>query len=334
MADPRVAAVMQGAAKAQHDSFQRYGLRPGSAPKQQGKPNGSADSRAPIVGMLSTSLLTMQIPLREIYLSPWIAAQSISMVFASRGTGKTFFLLSTALALASGTPFLGWEVTRPLKVLYVEGELPLASLQDRCRVLGVHENLTIINPELQPDLYLPHLATEQAQALFDPIIAEHDVTILDSLSTLAPCSFEKDSDNWVQLQPWFLSIRRRGKALIFAHHTNRAGTQRGISNREDVLDFVIKLDRDGEDKRCHFRLNFTKTRQFDPNADADKLFATLDVELNNGEWTARPEDKSMIMAVADLTLDGKAIRKIAEELKIPKSTVNRLQKEARTRGIL
>jgi putative DNA primase/helicase len=289
---------------------------------------------AQIIGIKSTDLIDMVIPQRKIYLSPWIAAQSISMVFASRGTGKTFFLLSTALSLASGTPFLGWQVPEPRKVLYIEGELPLASLQDRCSVLGTHENLTIINPELQPDLYLPHLATEQAQQMFDSIIADHDVTILDSLSTLAPCSFEKDSENWAQLQPWFLSIRRRGKALIFAHHTNRAGTQRGISNREDVLDFVIKLDRDGEDKRCHFRLNFTKTRQFDPNADADKLFATLDVELNDGEWTARPEDTSMIMAVADLTLDGKTIRKIAEDLKIPKSTVNRLQKEARARGIL
>jgi putative DNA primase/helicase len=289
---------------------------------------------AQIIGIKSTDLIDMVIPERKIYLSPWIAAQSISMVFASRGTGKTFFLLSTALSLASGTPFLGWQVPEPRKVLYIEGELPLASLQDRCSVLGTHENLTIINPELQPDLYLPHLATEQAQQMFDSIIADHDVTILDSLSTLAPCSFEKDSENWAQLQPWFLSIRRRGKALIFAHHTNRAGTQRGISNREDVLDFVIKLDRDGEDKRCHFRLNFTKTRQFDPNADADKLFATLDVELNNGEWTARPEDKGMIMAVADLTLDGKTIRKIAGDLKIPKSTVNRLQKEARARGIL
>jgi putative DNA primase/helicase len=279
-------------------------------------------------------LLAMKIPRREVFLNPWIATQSISMVFASRGTGKTFFLLSAALSLASGTPFLGWDVPKPRKVAYIEGELPLASLQDRCRLLGTHENLTIINPELQPDLFLPHLATEQAQQLFDPIVTENDVLILDSLATLAPCSFEKDSENWAQLQPWFLAIRRRGKAVIFAHHTNRAGTQRGVSNREDVLDFVLKLESSGEDKRCHFRLSFTKTRQFEPTADPEKLFAALDVELQNGEWTAKPEDKSIILAVADLTLENRTIRKIAEELGLTKSTVNRLQKEARNRGLL
>jgi putative DNA primase/helicase len=297
--------------------------------------DGQAGPATPITAIPSTDLLNMKIPPREIYLSPWIAAQSISMVFANRGTGKTFFLMSTALALASGSSFLGWTTTAPRKVAYIEGELPLASLQDRCRMLGSHPNLTIVNPELQPDLYLPHLSTEAAQQLFDPIVTAHDVLILDSLATLAPCSFDKDSENWAHLQPWFLSIRRRGKALTFAHHTNRAGTQRGISAREDVLDFVLKLEKASEDdRRCHFTVSYEKTRQFDPTADANKLFATFDAELCNGEWRTTAHDTSQLLAVADLTLEGKPIRKIADITGLPKTTVNRLQKQARAKGIL
>jgi putative DNA primase/helicase len=170
--------------------------------------------------------------------------------------------------------------------------------------------------------------------MFDPIVAANDVLILDSLATLAPCSFDKDSENWAHLQPWFLSIRRRGKALVFAHHTNRAGTQRGISAREDVLDFVIKLEKDGDDRRCRFTVSYDKTRQFDRNADPQKLFAPFDAELSNGEWTATAHDTSQLLAVADLTLEGKPIRKIAEITGLPKTTVNRLQKQARSKGIL
>jgi hypothetical protein len=298
-----------------------------------GKPNEPAQTKA-IKAVALPDLLKMDIPPRPIFLDPWIAAQSISMVFAHRGTGKTFFLMSTALSLASGSSFLGWTAPAPRKVAYIEGELPVVLIQDRWRMLGSHPNLTIVNPELQPDLYLPHLAAEETQQLFEPIVAANDVLILDSLATLAPCSVDRDSENWANLQPWFLSIRRRGKALIFAHHTNRGGTQRGISAREDVLDFILRLEGLGEDHRCHFTLTYEKTRQFDRNADPKKLFETFDAELCDGEWVRRTHDASQLLAVADLTLEGKTIRKIADELGLPRTTVNRLQKQARAKGIL
>jgi len=128
--------------------FKRWGVDVFTLDKAGAKVMANGAAANPITAIASNDLLSMQIPPREIFLSPWIAAQSISMVFANRGTGKTFLLMSTALALASGTSFLGWSATAPRKVAYVEGELPLASLQDRCRMLGSHPNLTIVNPEL------------------------------------------------------------------------------------------------------------------------------------------------------------------------------------------
>lgn len=299
----------------------------------QAKPNGEVKSR-PIVAVSSTALLTMEMPPRKVFMSPWVAAQSISMLYAYRGTGKTFFLMSVALSLASGTPFLGWHVPEPRRVAYIEGELPGFMLKERFKLLGTHDNLTVVNPELQPDLFLPHLAAEATQQAFEPIIAANDVVMLDSLATLAPCSFDKDSEVWASLQPWFLSIRRRGKALVFAHHTNRAGTQRGISAREDVLDFVIKLEGLSEDRSCHFALTYEKTRQFEPGADPGKIFQPFEAQLVNGQWTTKAEDTGQLMTVADLTLEGKPIRKIAEITGLAKTTVNRLQKQARARGIL
>jgi hypothetical protein len=303
--------------------------------KAHHKPNGGGNDQAnPIVGIKSTELLNIDIPPREIFLAPWIAAQSLAMVFANRGTGKTWLMLSTGLALARGSDFLSWTASRPCKVAYVEGELPLALLQSRLRMLGAHENLTLINPELQPDLFLPHLASEQAQNLFEPIIVAHEVILLDSLATLAPTSLDTDSTTWASLQPWLLSIRRRGKAAVFAHHTNRAGTQRGVSNREDVLDFVLKLENVSEDRCCRFKITFEKTRQFDQRVDPSASFAPLEAELRDGKWVSNPEDQSQLMLVVDLTLENKPIRKIADITGLPKTIVNRLQKEARARGIL
>jgi putative DNA primase/helicase len=298
--------------------------------KPKPKPNGAA--KGGIVGISSTDLLNLQLPPRTILMSPWMAAQSISMVFAGRGTGKTFFFMSAGLALASGTPFLGWQVPKPLRVLLVEGELPGFMLQERFRLLGTHPNLTVVNPELQPDMFLPHLATEKAQQELNPWIDDHDVVLLDSLATLAACAFDKDSETWASLQPWFLSIRRRGKALAFGHHTNRAGSQRGVSSREDVLDFMLKLENlsEDDDRRCHFRVSFEKTRQLDPAATG-KEFEPFEALLSDGVWTVRAEDKGPMMAVIDLTLEGKTVRQIAEITGLAKTMVNRLQQQARER---
>ena len=82
-------------------------------------------------------------------------------------------------------------------------------------------------------------------------------------------------------------------------------------------------------------MSYEKTRQFDRTADPEKLFAPFDAELCNGEWVRHVHDPSQLLAVVDLTLEGKSIRKIAEFTPgLPKTTVNRLQKQARAKGKL
>ena len=69
--------------------------------------------------------ITKEYPPRDMLLAPVMAVQSLNMVFAQRGIGKTYFSLSVAYAVASGGAVFGrWFAPSPARVLYIDGEMP------------------------------------------------------------------------------------------------------------------------------------------------------------------------------------------------------------------
>ena len=62
------------------------------------------------------------------------------MVYAATGVGKSMFALSAALAIAGGGEFLGWKPDERAngagwRVLYIDGEMHVADIQERARML-------------------------------------------------------------------------------------------------------------------------------------------------------------------------------------------------------
>ena len=57
---------------------------------------------------------------------------------------------------------------------------------------------------------------------------QHDVrlVILDNLSALCGGA-ENDAESWQSMQDFILRLRRRGLAVLFAHHSGKGGLQRG-----------------------------------------------------------------------------------------------------------
>ncbi|MDX2349916.1 MAG: AAA family ATPase [Porticoccus sp.] len=55
--------------------------------------------------------LEIDIPERKFLLAPWLPEQGLAMVCAPRGIGKTFFGLTVTYAVASGSSFLGWQLS-------------------------------------------------------------------------------------------------------------------------------------------------------------------------------------------------------------------------------
>ena len=76
-------------------------------------------------------MLELKLPQREMLLAPVLPTQGLAMLYSKRGLGKTYMSLSIAYAVASGDQFLGWQAPRPRPVLFVDGELPAATLRDR-----------------------------------------------------------------------------------------------------------------------------------------------------------------------------------------------------------
>src|SRR5437588_6157923 len=77
-----------------------------------------------------TDFLKLDVPAREMLLSPILPERSLAMLYAPRGVGKSWLGLSIGLAVAAGESLLRWSAPRQRNVLYIDGEMPLVSLQE------------------------------------------------------------------------------------------------------------------------------------------------------------------------------------------------------------
>lgn len=284
--------------------------------------------------------LKKEVPPREFLISPIIPQKGLVEIYSERGVGKTFLGLAIALAAATGTDLLRWSVSRPRRVLYVDGEMAFPDLQERIKLLVASmseqpkdEYLRLLAADLQergiPDLSGPipsgRKMIDDALHLGKPDQA--DLLILDNLSTLTSTGSENSDESWNNIQRWLLRLRHHGVSVLFMHHAGKGGKQRGTSKREDALDTVIALrkprnykDADG----ARFEISYEKHRGFF-GGDATPFEAQL---LGNGRWKERPLAKEAKMQlVANEIRKGKTVRQVASDTGISKSSVERLKKE-------
>lgn len=197
-----------------------------------------------------------------------LSAGHLAQVHAERGIGKTWLLQSLAIAAAAGIDVLGFRAPASCRVLVIDGEMDSHDLQDRYQtltaMLGVSSDipLTVLAADWQRD-YLPRLDTAEGQAYVAPYVADADLVVLDNRSCLFDPEGEKDPTAWQPAQEWLLGLRRQGKAVIIAHHSNRQGGSRGHSKSEDPLNLILKLARPEDysaDHGARFTVTFEKTR--------------------------------------------------------------------------
>lgn len=80
----------------------------------------TANDSAPIVKVLTLDeLLLFPFPKQEPILAPWLTTQSLAMIHAWRGVGKTHVALNIAMAIARGGSFLNWHAPKARSVLYL-----------------------------------------------------------------------------------------------------------------------------------------------------------------------------------------------------------------------
>jgi AAA domain len=213
--------------------------------------------------------------------------------------GKTWFLETIALVAAAGTDALGFHAPEPCRVLYVDGEMASEEIKDRLTLLYDRltiprtAGLTVVAADWQ-EQFLPRLDTEAGQTTIEPFVETADLIILDNRSCLFDPEAEKDPTAWQPAQDWLLSLRRRGKAVLLAHHSNRLGGARGHSKPEDPMNLLIKLTRPEDycqDQGARFVVTFDKLRGSFGSA-ASPFEARLTVE----GWQTRLVDREATIA--------------------------------------
>lgn len=325
-----------------HGAFEDYDF----AQDDQARANGTTSKPAPALpkALDVAKLLALEIPPREFVLEPILRQKETAMLHAWRGVGKTYFGLNLAFAVATGGQFFTWKAPRPRRVLYIDGEMPARTMQERLAVIvstsepagGFDpENLRLVCADLQ-DEPLVSLATTRGQQLLDPHVADADLVILDSISTLAGAGRENEAESWLPMQEWALELRRRDKCVLLMHHDGKGGQQRGTSRREDILDLVIHLRRPADyqpQEGARFEVHFPKGRGL-IGEDVKPFEAALQVVGGRAEWTTRPLDEVQLVRAAALYRDGCSANDVAQELGVSRATAYRLKAKAKEQGLL
>jgi putative DNA primase/helicase len=291
-----------------------------------------------LVAVTAAELLTMEFPQREMVLDPIIPTQGLVMIHSVRGVGKTYLGLGIAYAVATGTEFLYWKAPQSRKVVYVDGEMPAVSMQERLLAIVAgaegsgppsEDCLRIINPDLQ-DCPIPTLASIDGQLAIEAEMGDAELLVLDNISTLCGTHIgENEAGSWTSLQQWLLSLRRRGVSVLLKHHSGKGGLQRGTSRREDVLDTVLALRHPNDyspEEGLRLEVHIEKGRGIH-GINAEPFEVRMETPEGRAIWTTRKlaaARETQVKALIDL---GMSMREIEEETGIPKSVVHRIKQK-------
>ncbi|WP_422372625.1 AAA family ATPase [Hoeflea sp.] len=225
------------------------------------------------------TLAKLKIKPREMIIAPFLPTSSMMLVFATRGLGKTWFGITAAKAIALGRKFLGFEVPKARRVLFIDGEMPLSDLQERFKAIGADkvDNIDILASEIMHREFHPLNINDGKDrglinAMLDRLVEDGrnpDLIILDNLSSLRMGAEENDNSALDDILGWLMGLRHKGYAMMLVHHASKTGDQRGASRLEDLLDTTIKLEKSktASDMNACFDLTFTKTRGIRPDPD-------------------------------------------------------------------
>ena len=304
-------------------------------------PLGSQNNLPPLKAISMEEFLLSTLPERDYLLHPVIPEQGIVMLVAKRGIGKTFTALHMSLSVAGGLSLFNWHAPKARRVLYVDGEMPAISMQERLAALATGmaapphamQNFSIITPDIQ-SRPMPDLATTYGQQALEPFLSGVDLLVLDNLATLCRTGKENESQSWTPMQTWLLDLRRRGMAVLLVHHAGKSGDQRGTSAREDIMDTVISLRRPttySVAEGARFEVHLTKARGI-VGEDAMPFEVHLRSEGNQLIWDVNELVNVQAEQLKQLLAEGFSIRDCADEMGVSKSVVHRLKKKLEEGG--
>jgi hypothetical protein len=284
--------------------------------------------------------LKKEMPEKKVYLDPWLTALAIILVTGQRGIGKSWFLLALLFAIAKRKGFGPWNALNTDPALYLDGEMAGQDAQERLLTLdstGERESpLYIYSDAYAASQGFPraNLLNPEWRKQMKDLLLELGVKVwaVDNIASLTPGIDENSKQEWDPINQWLLELRFNEITTILAHHTNRAGGQRGTSGREDNIDISILLKHPegytAEDG-ASFITSFTKARIATPHLSkiADTAFRIELDPAGKTVWTWGTIKQRLTEQIITMHQEGMAAKDIAKDLKCSLQNVYRTIKK-------
>lgn len=160
-----------------------------------------------------------------------IARRSLNILAGEDGVGKTMFAVNLALSLAAGQPFLGFEVSGPVRVLFLEAEGNRYMFRDRVRTasksLALPGDLPIFFSSREVDLAMngPHFAAMLAGSAAELVVMDTDSYFYDG--------DENSNTEWKRFvsKPLRGVTRDRDLSFLVIQHFGKPSETRGGRNQ-------------------------------------------------------------------------------------------------------
>jgi AAA domain-containing protein len=270
-------------------------------------------------------VLTMDIPpMEHIVRALGIARNTLTLWTGADGDGKTFMAQAMAVAVASGSEFLGMPCEKT-PVLYVDLENPAYMLKSRLELLAASGG--------SADLRFWGIWCEEQPPTFG------NPTLLDISREIRPLIIidpfryfhekkENDSTEMAPVMQFLRACARHGSAVVLLHHPAKTegSTGRGSSAIRGACDLALlhSLDKDGE----------MITLKVDKNRHGERRTITIRANFEDGKFevaesayiTRRNEELAKIEAIMRAN-PGITTNSIAEESRIAKGRLKRLLEE-------
>jgi hypothetical protein len=164
--------------------------------------------------------------------------QSVTVLHASGGTGKTFAALQVAKSIDEGSAVFGLSaIRRP--VIFVDFENPLPVLVERARALDIrgvsfwHQAFDPKPPKLDGAGFEAYTRLPTGSVLiFDTLRASHDKD-------------ENSSEDMAPIMARLKELRDQGRTVLVLHHTSKMNERgsKGSTAITDLADHVLALYR-------------------------------------------------------------------------------------------
>jgi hypothetical protein len=285
----------------------------------------------------------------EYYMYPIISTESLGMIFALPGKGKTLFAQEMAWRISQGLDFMHWKfntLMSPPPVLYVEGEMSAKQIQDRIVAMTERDkdnikdlkNFHIAVLKEQPNESYQKLKTPEGRLnveyAADKIFKEtgkKPLIFLDNIRFLMGNFNEKEGQEWIDFVLWLATLRAKGYSTYFLHHSVNTGEKASGSGYQDSnLDVSIKLsdpaeNRDAKYSADHFtqiQFEFKKMRE---NVIGQMLPFIMVVDKDKGSWSKVPVLNKTERIIKSFLDDGKEAKDIISDKEgMSKSNVHKV----------